>query len=101
MPPYKPQDDLEQAPLLCSATNMPSEHMPLHASDHISISGPLGPAGGAPMMPGPQEPRPRTGSTKLRWQPEPLPTTLPNDHEYHEISDEENLVAESPRFEVS
>lgn len=43
----------------------------------------------------------RRPSGKIRWQNEPIPPQLVTDHEYHEISDEENLVAESPRFEVS
>lgn len=56
--------------------------------------------GGPPMASGTQE-RPRNIPPKLLWHPQPLPTPLPNDHEYHEISDEENLVAESPRFVVN
>lgn len=80
---------------------MPSEHMPLHISDHINLTDQI-PAMRSAMVSGTQErTRNKPKPPKLNWHAEPLPTQIPNDHEYHEISDEENLVAESPRFEVN
>lgn len=91
VPPYKPQDDLEEAPLLCPTGSSGAESLPLHVSDHINLTSHML-AGGSHMLDHHRNTNSISG--KVRWQGDVPPSSvgIANDHEYHEISDEETLV---------